>query len=220
MKRMMALLLILTMLTFAMPAFAAGGEVPYERIVAFCMNLRELAHGDFMTLKGVPDDIQGTARAWTDAIDETPDLVVRLDVMQSSHVLQYRAVFKAEHPLVSMEAQSTGVGEIINSAMSVAAYETLRPEATYRQIGNVLNALNHQSICAAPELEDGAMLYVVFYEGAEPIFVLTNVENGALAMTSYIIPSAALADCSTYPEVAMWFMRWGCPISGAVVQPE
>lgn len=219
MKRLMALLLTL-LLCCAVPAMAEGGEISYGRIVESMLTLREMARSDFMTLKGVPESIQDDAREWTAAIDDTPDLVVRLDVNNSPHVAQYRAIFKSEHPMVSYEAQSTGVGEIINSAMSIAAYESLRPEDAYYRMGDVLGALNHSEIYADPAAEEGTMLYIVLYEGAEPIFLLTNVENGAVSLTPYIIPCVALADCESYAEVAMWFLSWGCPISGGEVLPE
>lgn len=219
MKRLLALLVTLSLLCAA-PAFAAGGEIPYERIVGSMLYLRELAHGDFMTIKGVPEDVQADAREWTAAIDDTPDLIVRLDVNDCAHVAQYRAIFKSEHPMVSYEAQSTGVGEIMNTAMIVAAYENLRPEQAYYRMGDVVSALNHRELYADPDAQEGCVLYIVLYEGAEPVFLLTNVENGAVSLTAYIIPCMALSECESYLDVAMWFMGWGCPISGAEVRLE
>lgn len=220
MKRFVAMLLAMLLLSCALPAMAEGGEVSYARIVETMIDLRELAQGDFMTLKGVPESIQADAITWTEGIGETPRLVVRLDVYKTAHVRQYAALFKSEHPMVSYEAQSTGVGEIINSALSVAAMEALRPEETYFRTIDVLNALNHSVLYADPAAEEGCVLYVVLYDEAEPIFMLTNVENGAVSLTTYIIPSAELADCKSYAEVAMWFLRWGCPVSGAEIRPE
>lgn len=220
MKRLMAMMLAAMLILFAAPALALGGEVPYWRIVDTMLNLREVAHGDFMSIKGVPANVQEDARAWTEAIDDTPDLVVRLDVYDTAHVAQYRAIFKSEHPMVSYEAQSTGVGEIMNTAMVVAAYENIRPESMYYRMGDVVNALGYRELYADPDAEDGCVLYIVLYEGAEPVFLLTNVENGAVCLTPYIIPCMALSECESYPEVVMWFMSWGCPISGAEVRPE
>lgn len=220
MKRFMAMMLAMLLLCAAAPALAKGGEMSYDRVVDTMLNLREVIEGDFMTLKGVPESIQADARAWTEGVNEAPRLVVRLDIYECAYVRQYAAVFKSEHPMVSYEAQSTGVGEILNTAFSVAAMETLRPEETYTRIGSVLNALNHSIIYADPSAEEGGVLYVVLYDNAEPIFLLTNVENGAVSLTTYIVPSGALADCRSYADVAMWFLRWGCPISGAEIRPE
>lgn len=220
MKRFTALLLTLTLLCAALPALAAGGEMSYSRIVETMLDLRSVIEGDFLTLKGVPESIQADALAWTEGVNDSPRLVVRLDVYATAHVRQYAAIFKSEHPIVSYEAQSTGVGEILNTAFSVAAMETLRPEDTYARIGGVLNALDHSILYADPEAEEGGMLYVVFYDNAEPILLLTNVENGAVSLTTYIVPSAELADCRSYADVAMWFLSWGCPISGAEIKPE
>lgn len=220
MKRMTSLLLMLALLICAMPARAAGGELTYAQAVDAALYLRELAHGDFMAIKGVPEDIQGRARDWTQAIDETPELVVWLDVYECAHVLQYRAMFKSEHPMVSLEAQSTGVSEILNYAMTMAAYETLRPEASFSQYVQVNNALGSNEIYADPAAENGGSLYVVLYEEALPVFLLTNAENGAVSISAYIIPSSELLECTTYAQVAMWFMRWGCPITGAEIRPE
>ncbi len=221
MKRMMTLLLALMMIFSVTAALAEKpGEVSYERLVEAAMDLRETAFGDFLTLKGVPDDIQGMARDWTEGIDETPELVVRLDVMECPAVLQYRALFKAEHPLVSYEAESNGVGEIVNTLLVLAAYETPQPEAAYRKTINVLSALNHNSIYADPDAPEGCALYFLLWEDAEPLFILTCVENGAVSLVPYIVPSMELAECSTYAQLVFWFMRVGCPITGAEILPE
>lgn len=221
MKRMMALLLALVLACGMTMALAEKpGEVSYDRIVEAAMSLRTLAYGDFLTLKGVPESVQGMARDWTEGIDETPDVMVRLDVMDCPLVLQYRAVFKAEHPMVSYEAESNGVGEIINSLLVLAAYETPQPEQTYRKITNVLSALNHSEIYADPDAPEGYALYFLLWEDAEPLFILTNVENGAVSLTTYVVPSMELAECSTYAQLAMWFMRVGCPITGAEIRPQ
>ncbi|MBQ2952700.1 MAG: hypothetical protein IJE07_04015 [Clostridia bacterium] len=220
MKRIVSLMLAVLMLLSAAPAMAAGGEISYAQVVDACMKLRALAHGDFMDIKGIPDDVQGRARDWTAGIDETPELVVWLDVYNCSYVLQYKAVFKSEHPMVSYEAQSTAISVILNGAMSMAAMETLQPEKYYTQSAQVNNALGSNWIYADAAAEDGGTFYVVLYEDALPVLILTNVENGAVSLSSYIIPSSDLAACTSYAEVAMWFMSWGCPMSGAEVKPE
>ena len=220
MKRVMALLTALLLVCSALPALAAGGEVPTQRLVETAMSLRALAYGDFMTIKGVPENIQGMARDWTAGIDETPEMIVRLDISECAAVLQYRAMFKSEHPMVSYEAQSTGMGEVINAALIISAYESPRPETAYFQITNVLNALGHSELYADPEAQSGNMLYILFYEDAEPLFILANVENGAVSLTTYIVPSMELAECTSYAQVALWFMRMGCPISGAELTLE
>lgn len=220
MKRLTALLLALTLLFAAVPAFALGGEISYEEIVAAALNLRQTAHGDFMDIKGIPMDIQGMARDWTAGIDDTPDLVVRMDVNDSAVVKEYRAMFRAEHPMVSYEAQSTGVGEIISYSMVYSAYESNDPEKAYDRMADVNTALNHNVLYASPDAEDGAVLYVVLYEDALPILLLTNIENGATSLTTYILSSDELSKCGSYAQVAFWFMRWGCPMTGAEIRPE
>ena len=221
MKRMLTLLLVLLLTVGVQGALAEKpGEVSYERIVEAAMSLRESAHGDFMDIKGIPEDIQGRARDWTEGIDETPELLVFLDVAQSPLVLQYRAIFKAEHPMVAYEAESNAVADLINSLMFLAAYETPHPERTYNQLVDVLNGLNRSSLYADPDALDGYALYFVLWEDAEPLFILPSVENGAVALTSYIIPSMELAECSTYAQLVFWFMRMGCPITGAEILPE
>lgn len=220
MKRVVSLLLVLALLLCAVPALAAGGEISYDRVVEACMGLRALAHGDFMDIRGVPEDVQGRARDWTAAIDETPDLVVWLDVYNCAFVLQYKALFKAEHPMVSLEAQSTAISEILNGAMSMAAMETPQPERYYSQATQVANALDYRHIYADAAAEEGGGFYVVLYEDALPVLLLTNVENGAVSVSAYIIPSGELAACTSYAQVAMWFMRWGCPITGAEVKAQ
>lgn len=220
MKRVMALLLALTMLLAAAPACALGGEISYDEIVAAALSLRQTAHGDFMDIKGIPMDIQGMARDWTAGIDDTPDLVVRMDVNDSAVVKEYRAMFRAEHPMVSYEAQSTGVGEIISYSMVYSAYESNDPEKAFDRMADVNTALNHNVLYASPDAQDGAVLYVVLYEDALPILLLTNIENGATSLTTYILSSDELAKCGSYAQVAFWFMRWGCPMTGAEIRPE
>lgn len=218
--RVTALAAALLMLCSAACAETLGGQIAYGRLVECARELYELAYGDFMTLKNVPWDVQSVAQDWTAAYSGEPALVVRLDVYGSAHVLQYRAVFKSEHPLVSLEAQSTGVGEIINGALTMAAYDSLQPQAAYTRMMHVHNALNFNEMYADADIPEGGQLYVLLYEEGEPLFILSNAENGAVSLTTYIIPSMSLAECRTYADVAMWFMRWGCPISGDEVRPE
>ena len=220
MKRIVTLMLAALLLLCAAPANAAGGEISYEQIVSCCMDLRALTHGDFMDIKGVPEDVQGRARDWTAGVDETPDLVVWLDVYNCAYVLQHKAVFKSEHPMVSYEAQSSAISAILNGAMSMAAMETPQPERYFSQAAQVNNALAANHIYADPTAQEGGMLYVVLYRDALPIFILTNVENGAVSLMGYIIPSGDLAEFTSYGQVAMWFLKWGCPISGGEVKPE
>lgn len=219
MKRILAMALAALLVLTAVPALASGGEVGCDRLVQCAVSLRAMAYGDFMTLKGVPEDIQGMARDWTAGIDDTPDLVVRLDVYGSAVVLQYKALFKSEHPMVSLEAQSTGVGEIMNAVYTMAAYEYPQPERSYNQFFDVHSALNFDEIYADPAIEEGGQLYLLLYENAEPLFILVNAENGAVSLTPYIVPSMELAECGSYAQVAMWFMRWGCPMTGEQLTP-
>lgn len=220
MKRMMALLMALAMLLCAMPALAEGGEIPYAKVVEAALSLREAAYGDFLTLKGVPEDLQETARDWTAGIDDTPDLVVCMDVNDSALVKEYRAMFRSEHPMVSYEAQSTAVGEIMSYSMVMAAYETPELEKSFNEAIDVNSALNHNMMYADSAAEEGTMLYVVLYKDALPIFILTNVENGAVSLTAYIIPSNELASYTSYARVAFWFMGWGCNMTGKEIKPE
>ena len=73
---------------------------------------------------------------------------------------------------------------------------------------------------ADPDAPEGYALYFLLWEDAEPLFILTNVENGAVSLTTYVVPSMELAECSTYAQLAMWFMRVGCPITGAEIRPQ
>ncbi len=118
------------------------------------------------------------------------------------------------------EAESTGVGEIINGALTMAAMELPDPQAAYTRMSQVHSALGYDEMRADPDTPAGGQLYLLLYEGAEPLLILTNAENGAVSLTTYIIPSMELAECDSYADVALWFLRWGCPLTGEEVQPE
>ncbi len=87
MKRRMALALALMMIACTTVAMA-GGEVSYARLVQCALNLREVAWGNYMSMKGVPESIQGAARDWTDGYDATPFLLFRLVLYGRAHVQQ------------------------------------------------------------------------------------------------------------------------------------
>ncbi len=219
MKRAISLLLALSLICCALPALAAGGEISYDRVVETALIVREMSFGDYMTFKGVPERMQNRARNWALGIDDTPDLVVRLDIGECPYVREYRAIFMSEHPMVSAEAQSDAMAIILNSAMLQATTESLTGP-TVQEVSEVNAAVNAGAIFADTEAEDGCALYIVLYENAQPLMILTSVENGAVMVHSRFVPSPRLAAASSYAEVALWFMRLGCPMTGAQVFPQ
>ena len=219
MKRAMTLLMALLLCAMLLPVQAEGAELSYERVVRMAMHMREMASGDYMTIAGAPESVQKRAREWAAGIDDTPELIVRLDIDEAALVKEYRAVFKSEHPMVGYEAESNAMSEVISYAMLYAFYESVVSESAFEEMLDV-NELLKPTMLYAEEGEPGSALYIVLYEGAQPIFILVTAENGAVHMQGMFVPGREIAKCTSYVQVAFWFMRKGLPMTGAEVLPE
>lgn len=218
MKRVIALVLVLLMSACMLPAHAAGAELTYERAVEMAAYMRRIASGDYLAINGVPEELQRTAREWSAGIDGQPRMVVKLDVMESALILETRAGFIAEHPMVLYEAESTAMSYILNYAMLYAAMETVVAESAYEEITEVNSQLNCEMLYAE-EAEDGTGMYLVFYDDAEPLLILSSAESGAVSLRAYFVPSEKLARCANHGQVALWFMMYGMPMTCSEVTP-
>lgn len=213
MKRLIAMMLLLAMCMGMTAAHAEGAELTWSQAAEMAMYMRSLAWGDYMDIHGVPQELQSKARTWTDGITQTPRLVVRLDVENEPNVVAVRTSYLNEHPMVSFEAQSSAMGAIIAYSMLYAEYEDITAQTSYDETAAINTAIDCEMLYA-DKAEPGTALYVVLYDNAQPLFILASAENDAVSLRGYLIPSRLLAKSTNYGQVALWFMRYGFPMTG------
>lgn len=220
MRKLIAIILLMTMCLTILPASAEGITVSYGRIAQMGLYMRELAAGDYMSLNGVEESVQRKAREWTAGINDAPRLVIRLDLENSPPVVSSNTIYMNEHPMVRFEAASNVVVEIISYCIAYAAMENVVAESAYEEIARVNMGLNSGMIYADAEAEDGMALYLVLYEDAQPLLILAIAENDAVSLNGWVLPSKGLSACSNYGQVLIWFMRNSFPMTGEEVRPE
>ena len=224
MKRMKCTLcLILALLLTALPALTEGGErigadLSYERIVSFCEYLRDMATGDYLDIKGIPQDQQAVAEKWAAGVSGNPRMIVQLDMDSLPQVSQVYALFRMEPDVVAMEAVSTVVIECWWNLAYLSAMESGVVESSYEEIMEVNSYINAGTMYAeaAPE---GYGVFLVFYDGAAPIFLLSNAENDAVSIRGFFLPSQKLANCKNYGQVSLYLMMNGMTMTCKEVTP-
>lgn len=224
MKRMMAFLLALMLLlgtsAFAEDAAKRGGaDLPYSRVVEMAEYMRELATGDYLDIKQIPEAMQTVAEGWASGITGQPRLVVQLDINDSSYMVETRAVFKNEPPIVLFEAESTAVVEIWQYMVYAASSEAGLTESDYDEIMTVNGHIGASMMYAEDGVEGNAM-YIVLYENATPILYIVSAENGAVSVRGMFLPSAKLARSKNYGQVAMWLMMNGLSMTCQEIKAE
>lgn len=224
MRKFMILLLALMLAFGGVSAWAEeqsgrrGADLSYDRIVEMAHYMRELAMGDYLDIKQVPEDMQNVAQGWAEGISGTPRLAVQLDINALSYLVDVRAFFIQEPPIVSMEAESNMVSEVWQALASYAGFEAGLSESSYEEIMNVNSQLSARMLYAEEGVEGNA-LYIVLYDGAAPIFLNVNAENGAVSVSGMFLPSAKLSKCQNYGQVALWLMMAGCTMTCTEVLP-
>lgn len=225
MKRIMTLLLAVAVLLLSSP-FACGESTPrtgadlsYARVVEMAEYMRELATGDYLDIKQVPDEMQAIAEGWAAGITGQPRLVVQLDINHSSYLVETRALFTQEPPIVLFEAESSAVVEVWQYMAISAGYEAGVTESGYEEIMKVNGHINAGMMYAEDGTEGNAM-YIVLYENAAPILYIVSAENGAVSIRGMFLPSAKLAKCKNYGQVAMWLMLNGLSMTCQEIKPE
>ena len=221
MKRWMTLLLVLAMLLA--PAAGAegrtGANLSYGRIVEMAQYVRELAMGDYLDIKQVPEAMQTIAEGWAAGITDTPRLVVQLDINELSYLLETRVAFSQEPPIVSFEAESNAVVEVWQYLAYAASNAATLSEAGYEEIMTVNSHLNASMMYAEDGVEGNAM-YIVLYENAAPLLYIVTAENGGVSIRGVFLPSEKLAKCKNYGQVALWLMLNGFSITCQEILPE
>lgn len=226
-KLMKRILSILTaMLLLAVPAFAeeaaeaarVGVELSYERITNFCAYVKELATGDYLSIKQATQAQQDIAAGWAAGMSGQPRMVVKLNVQDTSYIQEIRLTYMHEEEVIGMEAESGGVIEIWWTLCSLAGSEASVNEPDYSGIME-LNGLLNASVIYAEEASEDYAVYIVLYDDASPLLLLVNAENGAVSIQGMFLPSKSLAKCTNYGQVALWLMFQGLPITCEEITP-
>lgn len=225
MKRMMTLLLALVMLmssTFVCAEEApkrGGADLTYARVVEMAEHMRTLSMGDYLDIKQVPETMQTVAEGWAAGITGAPRLVVQLDINEASYLVDTRAQFSQEPPIVLYEAESTAVVEVWQYMAAAASQESGLSESGYEEIMTVNGHIN-ASMMYAEDGREGNAMYIVLYENATPILYIVCAENGAVSVRGMFLPSAKLAKCKNYGQVAMWLMLNGLAMTCQEIKAE
>lgn len=219
MKRMLTLLLALVLVLGMVPATAEGAELSFEQAADMAQYLREMAAGDYLALKGVPQDLQRRAQQWAGGLEGETRLVVRLHFGDHASLNTLRAIFLQEHPMVVYEAESSFMIELVALTFSWAAMESQTAAASYEEIAEINDALRCGRMYAE-DCEPGSELYLVLHEDAQPILILAIAENGAVDLSAWFVPGPKLKECKSAGEVSMWYMRNGLFLSCSEVPKE
>lgn len=225
MKKIISLFLAVLLAVGSIPALAeeaaarTGADLSYNRIVEMAQYMQELAMGDYLTIKQVPEAMQSIVRSWAEGITGVPRLAVQLDINALSYLVDVRAAFIKEPPIVSMEAESNMVSEVWRALAGYAGTESSLSGASYEDIMNVNSQLSARMLYAEEGVAGNA-LYIVLYDGAAPIFLNVNAENGAVSVSGKFLPSAKLSKCQNYGQVALWLMMAGCTMTCTEITAE
>lgn len=222
MKRVLICVLVLAMTLSGVTAGAetrSGVNLSYDRVVEMCLYMRELVMGDYLDIKQAPQAMRDIAVGWAEGIDESPRLVVQLDIESQSFLVDVSAYFTNEPEIVRMEAISQAVITIWQLLAQCAAQESGVAAASYQEIMQVNGQINASAIYAE-EGPEGNGMYIVLYENAAPILLIVNAENDAVSIRGMFLPSTRLEKCENYGQVAMYLMLNGFSMSCQEIKPE
>ena len=225
MKKLIALVLAVLMAMGGISACTEGvqerrgADLSYARIVEMAQYMRELANGDYLDIKQVPESMKTTARTWAAGISDTPRMVLQLDVNGMSTMVETRVTFSQDPEIVSYEAQSNTMIDVWQYLAYYTSEEAALTEASYEEMMTVNSHINAQMMYAE-EGRKGNAVYIVLYDNAAPIFLLVSGENGAVSIQGMFLPSARLQKCGNYGQISLWLMLNGYPITCREIKPE
>lgn len=223
MKRLIALMLVLLLALNTIPSVAeearTGVDLTYARIVEMTRYMRQLATGDYLDIKMVPEAQQTIARTWAEGIADMPRLVVQLDIEKWSALRENQLTFSQEPDVVQLEAESTLIVQLWQYLAYYTSEEAALTEASYEEMMTVNSHINAQMMYAE-EGRKGNAVYIVLYDNAAPIFLLVSGENGAVSIQGMFLPSARLQKCGNYGQISLWLMLNGYPITCREIKPE
>lgn len=222
MKRV--LIFILAMLIACASASAVGEErtgadLTYARAAQMGLYMRELVMGDYLDIKQTPESLKNIARGWAAGITDKPRMVVQLDVENQSFIVETKAIFSQEPDMVELEAVSEAEVTIWQYLAMYAGTESGVTGASYEEIMQVNGQINAATMYAE-ESPAGSGMYILLYEDAAPILLLTNAENGGVSIQGLFLPSSRLAKCQNYGQVSMYLMLNGFAMSCQEILPE
>lgn len=220
MKRLtilLALILALTCLTAAAEP-RTGIHLSHDRAVEMAQYMRGLVDGDYLDIKQVPQEMQEIAAKWAAGVNESPRLVVELELSGLAAISQIRAVFRMEPEAVRYEAESTMLASVWQAMVNSASQEGVAA-LSFAEIQRI-NAQIQAFRMYAEAGEEGNGMYIVLYENAAPIVMIVNAENGAVSIQGMFLPSEKLAKCQNYGQVALWLMLGGIGMTCSEVKPE
>lgn len=223
--RMKAIFLALLMLLCGSAACAegsgnlSGADLSYGRIVEMASYMQELATGDYLDIKQLPEAQQTIAQSWAAGISGAPRLVVQLDINDMAYIVDTRARFSQEPEIVSFEAQSSAIYEVWQTLAYYAGEQAGLSEADYSQIMTINGALNATMMYAEEGVEGNAM-YIALYEDAAPVMLIVCAENGAVYINGMFLPDARLSRCQNHGQVSLWLMINGLAMTCREISPE
>ncbi len=209
MKRIFILLLAMLMLCAPVHAEErVGAELSYQRIVDFCLYMKEMATGDYLDVKQVPQAQQMLAEKWAAGITGDPRLVVKLDIHSLPAMKEIELYFRNDPEIVRFEATSTVMVQIWWSLCYLTSMEGGIDTVSYEETMNVNAGVNAQ-MRYAEAAEPGDGMYLVIYDDASPILLMVNAENDAVSIEGLFLPSAKIAKSKSYGQVSMYLMLNG-----------
>ena len=138
MKRLIALMLVLLLALNTIPSVAeearTGVDLTYARIVEMTRYMRQLATGDYLDIKMVPEAQQTIARTWAEGIADMPRLVVQLDIEKWSALRENQLTFSQEPDVVQLEAESTLIVQMWQYLAYYTSEEAALTEASYEEM--------------------------------------------------------------------------------------
>ena len=196
-----------------------GADLSYDRIVEMALTMRQLVMGDYLQIKQVPQAQQDVARTWAKGVNETPRLVVQVNIDQWAPVQSVRLAYSQEDPMVQLEAESTLVAELWQMLAYTAAQEASVMESGYEEI-MVINSHINARMMYAEDGREGNAAYIVLYEDAAPLFMIANAENGAVSIQGMFLPSGNLRKCANYGQISLWMMLNGVAMTCQEILPD
>ncbi len=216
---LLALLLLLPIACAEDASPRGGADMTYARVATAMLTVRERVMGDYMDVKQIPEDAKTTVRTWAQGITDAPRLVVQLDIDNWSTMAETRAMYAYKPEVISMEGQSNALLTLwMTMLYSVGAEGTLT-DLDAEGISTLNSYINTQMLYA-DQGRAGYAMYIVLYDDATPVVLMVSAENGVVSVLSKFLPSAKLAKCQNYGQVALWLMKCGTPISCWEIKPE
>ena len=219
MRKMMAILLAMALLCAPALAEEQNSLLSHQQIVEMALYMRQLVMGDYLDIKQVPQADQQVAEGWAKGINDSPRMVVELDIENYAGILTTKAVFSQEHPMVQFEAASTEEGYVWQYLALGASEEAGVAESGYEEIMRVNSQIRAFTMFAGAE-RDGTAMYIVLYEDAAPILMIACAENGGVSLQGMFLPSATLKRCQNYGQVSLYLMLSGVGMTCREILPE